>query len=315
MSDRVSLALTLAALLLAAGAPVFAPSAGAQGPGVVPSDISLDNPEVVPDVLQPGQRVEVELVVRYFYTTAAAGAGRTTAHISAPDRPDWLNVQFRPAEWTMFLEPTRQSVTERVVLLLDADVDAPAVLPSQLTLHLVAEENGAIARAENDYKPFVEAAFVPRLSVDLSEHPVVVPKEAVKATNFRVTNLGNAPVIPQFRLVETPSDVQAGISNEGRVLGSEAEHQEHSVNSEVTVLIKDLGGEWEQGRLTIDVEYRPTRRPDHPAALQTIRLQLVRPIGAVNAEVVGTFALAGAVVVGGAWFLHRRREVYWPGDD
>lgn len=312
MTGRVALPVLVAVLL---ALPVLAVPAAGQLPGAVPSGIVIENPEAIPNVLQPGVQTEVELVIRYQYTVAEAGVGDTRAHISAPNLPTWFNVQFQPdSTWTMDLPPTQQSTTHNVTMVLRLEVDAPAVMPDQLTLHTVAEKNGLIAGSENSQQFFLEAAFVPKLSIDLTEHPVVVPRESTKVTTFSVTNLGNAPVTSDFRLVRTPPDTQAGISTDSNVIGTEQEHEDHSVRSTVSLLVQDLGGSWEQEHVTMEVLYRPTRRPDHPAAFQSIKIQLVRPIAPVTAEVAGTFVLVGAAAVGGAWFVHKRREVFWPED-
>lgn len=315
MSARAVLAVSLAALAALAVAALVVPSASAQTPGVVPAEVTLVNPQEIPYVLHPGSRTQVDLVVRYYYTTAAAATGETQVSISAGDGPDWLGVQFVPSDsWEMDLPPHRQSVTHNVTMVLDTDRDAPAVMPASFNLHLVAEKNGAIARAANDYHPHVEAAFVPRLTIDLVEHPVMVRPETVKSTTFSVTNLGNAPVVPNFRLSYVPADVQAGVSSEGRILGTETEHEEHSVRSDVTLLIKDLGGDWVQDHVTVEVDYRPTRRPDHPAAFQTIRIQLVRPLEPLDPAVAGGLVVLGVGLLGGGWMVRRRSGPSWPDD-
>lgn len=294
------------ASLFAAAAPVAAQGA------VLPSNIYISNDNEFPSSLTPGVKNEVELSVVYQYAAGVSTSTETLVEVSMTEKPEWLTVRFIPQEFTMPVDPATQSTRKNITAVFQVPESVPALLQTRVTLHLFATANEPISSAQNQHQWFVQAAFIPKLSVNVETNPLHLGADGIESTTITLTNLGNAPVVPQFRLVRTPLNLQVGVANEGRILGTEAEHEVFSVRSRTPLIVQDRGGNWQQESIELEISYKPARKPTHPSSFETVMIQVVHGPGDIVSQFglhIGLLAIGTAV---GGFYLHRRREVLWP---
>lgn len=292
--------------------PLLASGASAQNG--VPASIRIANPHEVPDRIDPGRRTEVELVVVYEYQAGvAASQTETDVELSMDETPEWIDAEVEPARFGMPVSPTGQSSRRNVTLHLEPEPLAPGLRPDKFALDLHAEQNGGIDSASNRYEWFSEVDFTPRISVDLSQHPLVVERGSSKTTEVTVRNLANAPIKPDLRIVQDPPKVHTGVTNEGKVLGTERTDSERSLLTRSVLMIEDLGGEWEDGHVRLEVSYRPAHRHGHPPAFHELTLQVIRPHRGLDLGIV--VLGVGAIALGFGVLKYRKRQgrIRWPG--
>lgn len=292
--------------------PLLATGVSAQNG--VPASIRIANSHDLPDRIDPGQRTEVELVVVYEYQAgAAASQSETDVNLSIHEAPEWVDVSVRPSEFGMAVSPVGQSTRRNVTLRITPDRLAPALRPGMFALDLHADQNGGIQPASNRYEWFTEVDFAPRISVDLSQHPLVVEQGSSTTTEITVRNLANAPIKPDLRIVEDPPRVQTGVTNEARVLGTERADSDRSLLTRSVLMIEDLGGEWESEHIRLETSYRPAHRPGHPPAFHELTLQVIRPRRGLD---LGLVAIGiGGIALGYGLLRYRKRRgrIRWPG--
>lgn len=297
MSVRWKLSLVLAGLVLLALVPVTS----AQSPISSQVQLAGEGPRVVP----PDTPKEQAFAVEYNYVGPLTTEDTTTVHLSVQKAPEWLAVDM-PDFVEIPVNATGQQASRPVTIAFHVrDGYFPLAFKQNIvTLHLRAEDNGAVNGSTNTKSWALQAGYQPLFNIEVSETPLRLRGPGIHPVKITLENLGNAPVTPGFRFIDIPPGLQVGMASDGGVLGTPARGQQPTTTDAV-VVIRDKGSDWTQQTVTLRTTLTPIWGEESTS--EDVQIFVVR-----DPDLVGTvapWAILGAGAVGGVWYLVRSRRI------
>lgn len=292
----------LVVVALMAVAPVV------QSQALVPSGIELQGSH--PETIHVRLGEEVNYTVVYRYRAGAGHVGDTKVHLSVEEKPDWLQIDHEDTI-TMEIDPVRRKSTQEVdfVFRIRRSQAPVAFHPEQVSLGVRAEQNGYIAGSNNTHTFFPKVSYRPEMDIRVGDQPIRVPADGVTHADVEVTNRGNAPVIPSFDVIQSPSGADVKISSVHRRLEPFANDPANASTS-ANLVVEDTGQDWSVEPVEVQVTYVPFRRPDGPVTVAVQEVWASKGSG-VGGSLIPTIPVAIGLV-GAALYLRRRDEPVWP---
>lgn len=298
MRRRAVLVLAAALVIPSLAAPALAQNAVSSG-----VELKADPPEVLPlDI-----RNETQFTVVYRYLVPANSRPDTVVHLSVESKPDWLGI----AHEEKILVPVKSTQQESRVnttfaFYVKGDTVPPGLRPATVTMKVRAEENGQISEATNTFSWIIEADYLPAVDLEPDPSTVYLSSGEIERIEVTLSNEGNAPVLPSWRLLHKPSDTQANIAWSNTVIGAEP-LGDNITQADLTILLKDQGSSWSQEHLRIEALYTPAIDPHAETYSSTVDLVVIKGAAGLVEAVAGVLGFI-AVVTGGTWYLYRRED-------